>query len=398
MVKFFRKKKRGFGKKKTYKKKAFKRKGRKGRKTYRKKKSASYFSPHSWMKLSTGMGHKKSVVQFTNQITCTSSIAGPTVDTIQGSWYYTMSLATLYNQDFNLQNLCHSYLKYRITKMGITIRPQWQQSVNATGCEMGEAIVIPLHDAEPIYRTGQISSTTITNAITLPSQVSSMIQLAREKHATRYRFDKPGQMHTKTIKMSTFNTVIANPAIGNTNAYNFEYVPQFGKWFDVMDYSQTASIGVISLVQHFGAQLAFAGWATNSATQFNFEVNTFYEVEFKDAMPYQNFTAYGSNRKVVAPIIYKNPCYPTHCISEPSRRGEWLTFYEFHGFHHPDEQKEDDVLSDAPTVIVDPPYPDKLPATLPPLSVSSSSSGLQRLADLSIEARRRRAVAPSPPR
>jgi len=171
------------------------------------------------------------------------------------------------------------YQRFRIKRAFYDIEPRF----NATGQNIGigEIWMIPIHDIDDIYNSGQTSTAfggsfpgAFTNNIDYWSQI---------KHAKRFKLTRPGQKAQMTVNLSTFNLQVTRPEIGVMGeAAQFTPEKHWAKWYDVNMTDQTDGGLALNDIAHYGMLILFVGWTAPTSQNLYFQVRRGYEFEFKD--------------------------------------------------------------------------------------------------------------------
>nr|WAE42520.1 MAG: capsid protein [Cressdnaviricota sp.] len=294
-------------------------------------------SPYAAIKkMDTGL-----VVPYAMQVTVAdfqmpSGFANPGSTLVEAQYYF--GNTTLFNSqpyDTLLNEYCKMYTEFRLKCFWVEIYPKFTTVYPTTTNRMGEIFIVPLHEQEYIYRSGQ---TTIPFSGTYPSMyVTDIDYWMRVPHAKRF---KVGSREMKMkIMASSFDYNVEGPQIGTASAVTYGLSkPKYGVWLPTQDFADT-TVPSVNQTQYFGFAVIWAGWQTDANTVLDWGIRVTYGFEFrkiavKTGIPQMDKLAYDPM------VILKPPM-------ETKMQGLEI---------------DDGYVSDAPTVIVDPPYPRRLPS------------------------------------
>lgn len=326
------------------------------RRTYRKRVGGghrTYLNPYK-----TTRRNDKNYVKYIYQSTdgdfvVPASTTNTSSGSVQGSRYWVTDFTSITTADPLAKLYAQIYLKYRIKHMWVEFTPKFSNVTQNASTRLGEMWLVPVHTSEEILRTGQAWWPIGT---TMPTTFNPVLDYWKNlKHAKRFTFNKPGQKCRIRVNFSTFKYEMANPSIDSAGGAGFLENIGYAKWFPTTTWSGTV-VGSLSNIQHFGLVAIFAGWQTSSTDTFAFEVRHWYQLEFKD---YQAVPVLDGKEQLPAPMVF-----PNHPEAPPFELDEY------------DEKEMADEMSEAETVVVNPPYPQRL--VRPPLPLSKVSSPAQK--------------------
>lgn len=218
-------------------------------------------------------------------------------DTLQAVQYRQFNLQAWSPLDPIVQNYMACYQEFRTSHVWVELTPKWNTVPDVKGNQIGEIIVVPLHNQEEIYRSGQAN---VGFGGTFPAvtelDVDQWLQIPGAK---RFRFDKPGMMARIKIPLTVFDYVLDNAMIGDgsSSAGATVHVKK-APWLNVMD-AQNVTIPVVNSTRHYGYFLGFFGWSTvpeNAEFAFKFRQYIHYEFRRQVAFPVSSF---GTRRKAI---------------------------------------------------------------------------------------------------
>nr|WAE42544.1 MAG: capsid protein [Cressdnaviricota sp.] len=294
-------------------------------------------SPYAAIKkMDTGL-----VVPYAMQVTVAdfampAGFSNPGSTLVEAQYYF--GNTTLFNSqpyDTLLNEYCKMYAEFRLKCFWVEVYPKFTTVYPTTTNLMGEIIIVPLHEQEYIYRSGQ---STIPFTGTYPSMyVTDIDYWMRVPHAKRFRVGSR-EMKMK-IMASSFDYNVEGPQIGTASAVTYGLSkPKYGVWLPTQDFADTTTPSV-NATQYFGFAVIWAGWQTDANTHLDWGIRVTYGFEFrklavKTGIPQMDGKAYD-------PMVILKPPMETKMK---------------------DMTIEDDGFESDRTVVVNPPYPNRLPS------------------------------------
>nr|WAE42570.1 MAG: capsid protein [Cressdnaviricota sp.] len=298
-------------------------------------------SPYAAIKkMGTGI-----VVPYAMQVTVAdfnmpAGFSNPGSTLVEAQYYFgNTTLFASQPYDTLLTEYCKMYTEFRLKCFWVEVYPKFTTVYPTTTNRMGEILIIPLHEQEYIYRSGQ---TTIPFTGSYPSMyVTDIDYWMRVPHAKRF---KPTAKDMKMkIMASSFDYDVEGPQIGTVSAVTFGLSkPKFGVWLPTQDFMDTTSPSV-NATQYFGFAVIWAGWQTDANTVLDWGIRVTYGFEFRKIAV-----------KTGIPQLDKGVYDPMVILKRPMDTKDL------------EDMK---ISSDAETEIVEPPYPSRLPSLKDPAPV-----------------------------
>lgn len=226
-----------------------------------------------------------------------NGVTPASADTLQAMQYRKFDLSTWSPLDPILQNYMQTYQQFRMTHAWIEMIPKWNVVPDLSGNTIGEVIVVPLHNMEEIYRSGQAN-------VAFGGSFGAMVETDVDywmqiPGARRFKFEKPGEVARMRIPLTIFTYVCDNANLGADVGSTTTIRPTRVPWLNVMDV-EAVSTPTVNTTRHYGFFIGFYGWHTTATNaEFNFKFRQYVRVEFKRQVAYP-LSAIGKAKRLEA--------------------------------------------------------------------------------------------------